>query len=202
MQIDKPLLKAGAFIAIIAVLFLYKPGKAPEGNLLLTVSDPSVDIAGVKNLYITVDQITLDDIVISTEQKIYDLLHLRDTGERQVLAVRTVPPNSYNRVKLQVSSASVTMVDGSNVPVKVPSGEVKFTGPIIVESGNVTIIDFDFNAAESLHLVQTGADKYILRPVVITEVRNGAKARIGGNTAELTGGTTTGLTQAANQGGY
>jgi len=96
----------------------------------------------------------------------FDLLELKD--ETVTLADLDIEPGRYTQIRLLVSSGEVT-VDGETHPLEIPSGVVKIIRPFTIPEGALAVMIIDFDAAESLHIVETGNARYILRPVIKIE---------------------------------
>ncbi len=80
------------------------------------------------------------------------------------LDAATLPPGTYNGIRLTVTNAVGVLANGTQVPVKVPSGALRIKGHFMVVAGKETALTLDFNLARSI--VETGHGKYILKPVL------------------------------------
>lgn len=141
----------GATGTYLSILLTDKPIEGLE-SVVVTIESVEVHQTGgpfyeVLEGPITVDLVELKDALIPL-------------GEIELEA------GKYTQVRLIVSEGEVT-VDGKTHPLKIPSGEVKIQGPWTIPEGVLAVLVLDFDAEESLHVVQAGnKDKYILRPVI------------------------------------
>ncbi|MFB6077241.1 MAG: DUF4382 domain-containing protein [Candidatus Nanohaloarchaea archaeon] len=71
----------------------------------------------------------------------------------------SLPAGNYTKIELAVADVDAT-VNGSTVPVKVPSGKLMITKPFTISPNSTTRFVFD------IHVVLTGTGRYILRPVI------------------------------------
>jgi hypothetical protein len=96
-----------------------------------------------------------------------DLLDL--DGINEVLATASVPVDTYNKIRLELSNAEVTWPDGTTEAVTIVADgkvDLNFQGGLAITEGSAVTIQLDFSAAESLKLQSTGSGKLILRPQI------------------------------------
>ena len=104
-------------------------------------------------------------IVLSTHPETFDLLTLTG-GATDLLASGEVPDGFYQRIRLQISSATITFADGTSESLKIDSQKVDVPIGFHVSNGGTSSITLDFDAAASVQVNETATAKYILRPVV------------------------------------
>jgi len=150
---------------------------AATGSVSVTLVDgPTTDYQAI-NLHVQSVQIhqsaTAGDsgwITLSSPNKTIDLLTLQGGVVEALAANQTVGVGSQQMLRLVLGSGNtLTLTDGTVVPLKVPSGQqsgIKIPLNFTVQAGTTADVWIDFDAAHSIHVVETGSDKYILRPVV------------------------------------
>ncbi len=155
---------------------------AGTGHLSIHLTDAPIDLSTVRSVIVTIDGVTVyggrllngDDIPprdLMTHPETFDLLTLTG-GATTLLAEGDLSAGMYNRIRLHVSSASLEFLDGTTAPLKIESNKVDVPIPFEVGVDAFEEITLDFQADASVHVNETGNDKYILRPVV-TPVRDG-----------------------------
>ena len=146
------------------------PGRGASLEILL--KDGPID--GLDAVVVTIESIELHKtggpfFTVLDEPKTFDLLKLRTRTFR--IARLDLDAGKYTQIRLIVSAGEVT-VDGETHPLEIPSGEVKIIKPFTIPEGALGVMVLDFDAEESIHIVETGGGRYILRPVVkIEELR-------------------------------
>ncbi|RLD24640.1 MAG: carbohydrate-binding protein [Bacteroidetes bacterium] len=113
---------------------------------------------------------------LNSNADIYDLLTLTD-GVETVIADDELPSGRVSQLRLILGDNNSVVVDGEEFPLTVPSGSesgLKLQINADLEEGITYSVLLDFDAAKSI--VNTGSDKYILKPVIktITEAQDGA----------------------------
>jgi hypothetical protein len=101
-----------------------------------------------------------------------NLLDYRD-GQVILMASEEVPVGDYKKIRMEITRASLLEDDDQNPDtpdvmeeIFLPSGKVDVVVPFVISAGEETEIVLDFDAALSVHLNETGNEKYILRPVI------------------------------------
>jgi len=141
------------------------------GNFKLYLTDQPVDNAD--EILITISEISVQKaeegfltVWEGTEPLKYDLLKLEN---KEVLILdTTLEEGTYTQIRLVVYSGSIKIA-GEDDPhnMTVPSSEVKIPVVFNIMEGGVTEIVLDFEAEDSIHVVNAGqSEQYILRPVV------------------------------------
>lgn len=103
------------------------------------------------------------------------MLKLKAEGRQELLADAELKEGTYDQIRLDISNVVVTDANGDQ-EAKLPSGELKIQGNLVVDANSTATATFDFIADESLHM--TGNGKYIMAPVVHVETREGADVEI------------------------
>ncbi|MEK6982912.1 MAG: DUF4382 domain-containing protein [Candidatus Micrarchaeota archaeon] len=162
-----------------------------NGRMVMIIKDAAADMGSVSSIKITVDKVMVQSatkgwVTVSSTPKTYDLLELKAKGSAALLADLALEQGTYNQIRMDVSNVIVTDANGSQ-QAKLPSGMLKFVGPVEVGVNSTTTASFDFIADESLHI--TGNGKYILAPVVKFETRENATVNVKSNSdVEINGG--------------
>ncbi|HDZ27113.1 hypothetical protein LCGC14_0669560 [marine sediment metagenome] len=137
------------------------------GNFKLYLTDQPIDDA--EEIWVTISEINVQKeeegfLTISSGEKTYDLLVLRDTEEKIVDI--TLEVGTYTQIRLVVVSGRI-VIAGESHDMTVPSSEVKIPFVFNILAGGATEIHLDFEAEHSIHAVYAGqSEEYILRPVI------------------------------------
>src|SRR3989344_5163267 len=165
--------------------------QSSEGRVVFAVKDAAADMGAVTSVKITVDSVKVHSetegwVTVSSSQKTYDLLQLKAQGKQELLADVQLKDGNYDQLRLDISNVIVTDASGSH-EAKLPSGELKVNGNLVVEANATSTATFDFIADESIHV--TGNGKYIMAPVVQVETKSDADVQIGSdNKVEIKNG--------------
>lgn len=166
--------------------------QSSEGRAVFAIKDAAADMGAVTSVKVTVDSVKVHSetegwVTVSSSQRTYDLLQLKAQGKQELLADANLKSGTYDQLRLDISNVVVTDASGSH-EAKLPSGELKVNGNLVVEGNTTSTATFDFIADESLHV--TGNGKYILAPVVQVETKSNADVQIGNdNNVEIKGGS-------------
>ncbi len=150
------------------------------GRVVFSITDAAADIQAVSKVEVTVNKIEVHNstdgwLVVSTSPKTFDLLELKANQSSGLLADVQVKEGTYQQMRLNISRVMVTDAQGTS-EAKLPSGELKVPGILVVKNGETAFAGFDFIVDESLHV--TGNGKYILAPVVQVETRENAGVQV------------------------
>ena len=96
----------------------------------------------------------------------FDILAV--AGIEEILGSSSLPPGEYTRVRLSVTSATITE-DGAENEARVPSDTLKVVRGFTIQAGETTIATLDFDAEKSV--VVQGTGRYQLKPVIKLLVR-------------------------------
>lgn len=161
------------------------------GRAVFTMTDAAANMGAVTSVKVTVDSVKVHSeaegwVTVSSVQKTYDLLQLKAQDKQELLADAQLKEGTYNQLSLDISRVVVTDASGTH-EAKLPSGELKINGNLVVERNSTSTATFDFIADESLHI--TGNGKYIMAPVVQMETRQDADVSVSsGNRVEIRNG--------------
>jgi hypothetical protein len=154
-----------------------------HGTLAVRLTDAPLDLADVQSVNVTLTGVivypreemgsslsdpagtNLRPIVLLTHPATFDLLTLTG-GATALLASGEVPAGDYERIRLEVSDATLIYKDGTSEPLKIDSNKVDVPIPFHVLEGAETGVTLDFDAGASVQVNETGNGKLILRPVV------------------------------------
>jgi len=154
-----------------------------QGKVILGVTDATADMSGVSSVFVTVNKVEIHSAIngwatISNETKQYDLLALKQSGAVSLLANANVNVGTYDQIKIMVSKV-VVVKNGVSQEAKLPSGELKIIGNIVVNADKTSSMVLDFIADKSLHT--TGNGKFIFAPVIKIKKTNDAQVKITSN---------------------
>lgn len=143
---------------------------APSGTTLrVEMTDQPTDELAAVNVFIsglTIKPSTGPVEVIANDIGLVDLLTLQDTTE--LLVAAEVEPGDYEFIMVDLSEADSFVVDaatGEELPLQIPSEEIKVLGGFTVEPDATTTVLLDFDADESL--IRRGDGEWLLRPVIL-----------------------------------
>jgi hypothetical protein len=149
------------------------------GILRLLLTDAPAEEA--ENIFVTVGVISVHKeggafFTVSEEgqEQQFDLKALE--GQLTILLSTPLEAGNYTQIRLQFVQGldeednfkSRIVFGGASYPLEVPSGELKIPVNFEISGNETTEITFDFDAAESIHIVKKPKkdDTYILRPVI------------------------------------
>ncbi len=163
------------------------------GQVVFAVTDAAADIQNVSEIKMSVSKVEMHSeaqgwVTVSNEAQEFNLLKLKADGRWEAAAQASVAADTYNQVRLIVSSVTVMTKDGASHDAKLPSGELKINTIVAVAADATSTVAVDIKGDASLHL--TGNGKYIFAPVVHVETRSDADATVGSDdSVVITGGT-------------
>ena len=165
--------------------------KSGEGRAVFAITDAAADMNKVTSVKVTIDEVQVHSATegwmsVSSDTKTVDLLELKAQQSLELLADVMLKEGVYQQVRLDISKVVVTDDKGEH-EAKLPSGELKIVGELVVNENMTSTATFDFIADESLH--QTGNGQYILAPVVKIETKERANVEItSDNKVKVSGG--------------
>jgi len=181
-KIDRSIFKSTFALLIIFAVATLLSACTPQqltqdGRAVFVLTDAAADMGSVTNVSVTIDSIKVLNesgswITVSATPQTYDLLKLKSTNTQVLLADYNLTQGTYNQVRLEISKVIVTDASGDHV-AKLPSGELKLVGKLIINGNSTSTVKFDFIADESLHI--TGEGTYIFAPVIKFETRQKAE---------------------------
>jgi len=151
-----------------------------QGKVVFGVADAAGDMQGVSSVVVTVDKVEVHSaangwVTVSTTTKDYDLLLLKQSGAVSLLANANLDVGTYDQVRLMISKVVVTK-NGVSQEAKLPSGELKLVGSVVVNADKTSSVVFDFLTDKSLHV--TGKGKFIFAPVIKVKKQNDTKVEL------------------------
>jgi hypothetical protein len=151
-----------------------------HGRLVVTIGDAAANLSSISSINVTISSVEVHSstngwVTINSTPKTFNLLQLRASGLKDLLADVQLEPGHYEQIRLNISSVVVTDSNGTHV-AKLPSGELKIVGQFDVKSNSTSTAELDVLANESLHL--TGNGQYILAPVIRLDTKEDANVEI------------------------
>jgi hypothetical protein len=140
-----------------------------SGNLNIYLTDAPTDEVSSVNVYIrglTVKGSGSPVERISDDVGLIDLLTLENST--QLIAAANVQPGNYEFIMVELDQDRSNVVlksNGSTVPLKIPSEEIKVLGGFVVDTEGQTEVILDFDADKSLN--KLGNDNWLLNPVIV-----------------------------------
>jgi hypothetical protein len=162
----------------------------PEGivQVLVTMDEVSVHKSGGK----------WESLPLAQTPFTIDLLQYSDGNTTQLVPQTTLASGKYTQIRLGVQSAMVVTDTGAQIPVEIPSRNLKTDKNFDFEvaGGGAVALTVDFDLSQSL--VVTGSGDYRLKPVLHI-VSTAEAATITGNISTATYGTETQATILVTQ---
>lgn len=182
-----------AILSIALLACTQAPGTqtAQEGRAVFTITDAAADMGTVSEVRVVVDEVRVHSesqgwITVTSDSQEFDLLELKAQGSQALLADASLAPDTYNQMRLDISQVTVVDDRGEN-EAKLPSGELKLQGELVVEENSTSTATFDFIADESLHVAGNG--QYMMAPVVQVTTRTDAQVDASSRSnVEISGG--------------
>lgn len=152
--------KAMLSVAVAAVVILGAFGvylalsnSSNTGRVTIMVKDLPAEWSHVNVTFsrVTIHQAETNDsgwFNLTTESQSIDLKALVNVSEW--LASGNVSTGKYTQIRIVVESVVGTMVDGTVVNFKVPSGELKIIHPFNVTAGDTTTLTVDIDLSKSI----------------------------------------------------
>jgi len=147
------------------------------GFLRLLLTDAPAEEA--ENIFVTVDLISVHKeggsfFTVSEVEQQFDLKALE--GQLKIILTTPLEAGNYTQIRMRFVQGMDTegnyksriVFSGVPYPLDVPSDEIKIPVEFEITGNETTEITLDFDAAESIHIVQKPKkdDTYILRPVI------------------------------------
>jgi len=152
------------------------------GFLKLLLTDAPAEEA--ENIFVTVDLISVHKeggsfFTVAEDEQQFDLKALE--GQLKIILTtdgetKTLEAGNYTQIRMRFVQGmdaegnykSCIVFSGVPYPLDVPSGEIKIPVNFEITGNETTEITLDFDAAESIHIVQKPKKDgtYILRPVI------------------------------------
>ena len=190
--------KIVVYSLILAILVIFgcagqnNAGQAGNGDLYVSMTDAAANMGAISNVNVTVDQVKVKTkasgwVTVSSEEKTYDLLELKQNSKAMVIAHSSIPAGEVEEVELNIKSATVIDNDGTHKAI-MPSNKVNVKSTFNARQNETTAVSFDFIANESLHVAENR--DYVFAPVAQVETRENTSVTVNSdNSASLQGGT-------------
>jgi len=171
--------KCFLFAVLISVVLLSAcggggGGGSTSGSVSFAITDAKPALpAGVVQVLVTIDEVSVhqsggDWISLPLVQNPFtiDLLQFTDGRTTQLVPQTTLASGKYTQVRLGVKSATIVTDTGQQIPVAIPSGNLKTDKnfDFDVTGGGAVALTVDFDLSQSI--VATGSNKYQLKPVL------------------------------------
>lgn len=183
MRRISPVLLTVAAVASLMLIACSTDDPTEPGSSRVTVllTDAPIDLSTVSAVNVTFTEFRLwpadgsAGIVMGMPAEGSETVNLLDFQDGRVTVVATadVPAASYQRIRLTISEAELVHDDDGDPdtpdiaePIYVPSSKVDVPVSFTAETGADMEITLDFDAEASVHVNETGSEKYILRPVI------------------------------------
>lgn len=145
-----------------------------SGSLSMAITDakPVLPI-GITQVFVTINEVSVhqsggDWISLPLAQTPFtiDLLQFTDGRTTQLVPETMLTSGMYTQVRLGVQSATIVTDTGQQIPVEIPSGNLKTDKNFVfdVTGGGAVALTVDFDLSKSI--VVTGSGKYQLKPVL------------------------------------
>jgi hypothetical protein len=162
-----------------------------KGSLYVGVTDATLDITNVDDINLAVKKVEIYSptkgwVTVSSNQKNFDLLTLKSSGEVQMYANSTMDQDTYSKVRVTLGDANIKTKTKGTVRAVLPASQVVMNEQVRVADGQSTQIKLDFLADKSLHSTTDG--KYVFAPVINSESRSNTQITSGNNSVLTTFG--------------
>ena len=156
----------------------------------MLVTDAPVDPRLFSSILVTFTEVVLigegGQESIFSGRKTLDLRDLEDVGKLVALG-RDVPARRFQKIRLELDRIELIPADGSPsiFPRLPPKLDLNLQGPVEIKAGELLLLQIDFDAGNSVHIVERGNGGYGFRPVVLADALG---VRIPGKLVLLEGG--------------
>jgi len=189
MTKNTKIIAAIAALAIAGGIYLYnqpiynQPAYSGNGRVVAGITDAAADMGSVSSVKVTIDKMELHSatsgwVAVSSANREYDLLALKQSGKVSLYADTTISAGTYNEARLSISKV-VVVTNGQTQTAKLPSSTLKIISRTVVDAEGTAVVTFDFIADKSLHV--TGDGKIIFAPVVKFTSESSAAVQVNGD---------------------
>lgn len=149
---------------------------AGTGNVAILLTDAPSDEFAAINMRVTRAELLSDSgghVTIFEGDRTFNLLDLSDA---HIFAIRAgVPAGTYGKIRLTLSDLELVFKDSTipSVHPKLPGNgklDLNPRGEFRVVPGETLAVQLDVDANKSIHIVETGNEKYQFRPVVFVDI--------------------------------
>ncbi len=193
-------------LVILGAIIYYYSGQpsapsaqGPQGKMVLSVTDAAANMGAVTDIDMTVKEVDLhmqggDWVTAATTTEDFHLLALKAAHQSALVSSTDLQAGTYDQIRVLIDKVEIT-ANGSTTEAKLPSGEFKMNGDIVVNASSTSSVNLDFLADASLH--QTGNGTYIFAPVVNMDSKSDADVTVSSdNKVMVSGGQGRGVAQA------
>ena len=148
-----------------------------SGHVEIHLTDAPLDLSGVDGVIVDIVGVSVypgveemdgretSPIQLMPTPGTFDLLTLTG-GATTLLAEGDLPAGHYQRIRLDISAATLRFNDDRTEDLKIESGKVDIPIRFEVRRDDQLSLTLDFDAAASVQVNETSSDEFILRPVV------------------------------------
>ncbi len=175
----------GILVAVLVVVALggsaiYLYQQKTQGTVIFGIKDAAVSMGSISSVMVTVNKIEMHNqangwVTVSNATNQYDLMALKQSGVTSLLAQTNVQAGTYDQIRLTINKVMVTD-NGVQYEAKLPSGQLKIIGTIVVDPSKTSTAVIDFMADKSLHV--TGNGKFVFAPVVKIQTQSNTNATV------------------------
>ena len=195
--------KTAGIIVVVIVLVLGafllmrdgdKTAQEETGKVYVAITDAAASLDNISEIRMTVSKVEMHSeaegwVTVSSDSRTFNLLELKSSGEFMLAGEADVAAGTYNQTRLMVDKIEVEKKDGTKSEAKLPSGELKIVGNVVVNADSDSSVTLDFLADQSLHA--TGRGEFIFAPVIKVESKSDATVTVENNVVMVSGGTVT-----------
>ncbi len=154
------------------------------GRAVIAVTDAPATLQNVQSVTVTINQVELQGanqgwITVSETPKQVDLMQLKQASAMTLLADVNLPPDTYNKIRLNISQALVQVAGQAAKEAKLPSNKMELVGKLVVSADQTSTLVVDFELDKSLHV--TGNGQYILTPVIKLTTQSATNVSVDAN---------------------
>lgn len=175
----------GAVVVIVVIIgaLWYQQNKESDttGTLFIGITDAAAEMAGVTDIDLKVKKVEVYNetqgwVTVSSANKTYSLLSLKNSGKTELYAEEKVATGSYDHVRVTIDDAVVKTTAQGSMSATLPTNEITISSAVNVRAGNNSYVKIDFLADKSLHM--TTDKKYVFAPVVAVESRSNTQVTV------------------------
>lgn len=162
-----------------------------RGRVFFGVTDTTAPLEHIHSVMLTVEEVQIHGknagwIMISQDQKQYNLLELKEKNLIQILADVNLPEGSYDQMRILARSVVVTPKDTEPKEAQMLSKELRLPLEFQVKGGETSSIVVDYLVDKTLHITESGT--YAFFPAVDLEIRSNPTVLLSGKDLAITNG--------------
>ena len=147
-----------------------------QGKVVFGIKDRAVSLGDIAAINISVKEVMVHGaegwVSVSKAPKTYDLVFLHSHGAMEFLAEANLEAGTYQQIRLIVDKVLIAKKGEAFREAKLPSGDIKLAGLLVIEKGRTSGVVVDFLGDKSVHI--TGSGQYIFSPVIRLDTRTEA----------------------------